>query len=230
MIPIFTGWDQREMAGWSAFANSVVERSSGLVQLIPLCMDAQKDGSNAFTYSRFLVPEFMVWAGWAIFLDGVDMICMEDIYELWKLRDPRYAVQVVKHDYHTKHARKYVGTEMEAPNEDYPRKNWSSVILWNCTHKAHFDARAALREEGGAFLHRFSWLRDEEIGELPVEWNWLADEYGANTNAKIVHFTAGIPGIKHYARSPHAQAWFMHSARSQEVPAERRIAEIASAR
>ncbi len=231
MMPrVFTGFDQRESAGWHAFAQSVIEHSENPVEMIPLASGLQRDGSNTFTYARFAVPELCNYGGWALFVDGADMICMADIHELWDLRDSHYAVQVVKHQYKTKHPRKYLGTEMEADNADYPRKNWSSVILWNCGHIAHFYAREKLLSEGGAYLHRFGWLDDDLIGELPIEWNWLADEYGANTKAKLIHFTAGIPSIYAHRHAPHAAAWHLYSARSNEGPAERRIKEVASAR
>jgi hypothetical protein len=231
LIRIFTGFDQREAIGWHAFTQSLIERTSVPISITPLAYEGlQKDGTNAFTYSRFLVPELCNFAGHAIFADGADMLCFADLAELWAMRDSKAAVQVVKHDYKTKYPRKYLGTEMESANENYPRKNWSSLILWNCGHMANFEARAKLRDAPGSFLHRFSWLKDSEIGELPAEWNWLADEYGANTAAKILHWTAGIPAINAHRHSAHAGEWQMASARSMESPAQIRIAEVASAR
>lgn len=207
MIRIFTGYDPRQAIGWHAFAQSVIDHTRDPVSIIPLTMNSQKDGTNAFTYSRFLVPELCDFSGFAIFADGVDMLAVGDFAELWTMRDSGKAVQVVKHQYATKHARKYVGTEMEAPNEDYRRKNWSSLILWNCAHPAHFYAREMLRGSDGKYLHRFSWLKEDDIGELPKEWNWLADEYGENQDAKLLHWTAGQPGFYHYKDAPHAAEW-----------------------
>lgn len=231
MLRIFTGWDQREAEGWHVFAQSVVEKCGQPVAIVPLNMNAQRDGTNAFTYSRFLVPHLCNFQGYAIFADGVDMVCQSDLAELWEQRSGWHAVQVVKHDYKTKHDRKYRGTVMEAANQDYERKNWSSLILWNC---AHYMNRVLTPEfvswQAGRFLHRFEWLPDERIGELSPDWNWLADEFGASTTAKIVHYTAGIPGIPAHAKVPHGQAWFYYRSRSHEIPEERRIAEVASAR
>jgi hypothetical protein len=105
-------------------------------------------------------------------------------------------VQVVKHDYKTKMPVKYLGSK----NEDYPRKNWSSVILWNCST---FPNRKLTPEfvmnATGADLHRFTWLDDERIGELPPEWNWLDVEYEYNPNAKLVHYTLGTPCFHEFA-------------------------------
>lgn len=219
MIRLFTGFDQREAVGWHAFAQSLIERASEPVQLIPMAQAAQRDGSNAFTYSRFLIPSLCDFSGWAIFVDGADMLLQADIAELWRLRDPRYAVQVVKHDYRTKYRRKYIGTVMECENRDYPRKNWSSVILWNCGHiRNFFLSPQNVADSTGADLHRFSWLADDEIGELPRAWNWLADEYGGNTAAKLLHFTAGIPAIFAHQHVPHAQDWFLTVSRACSGP------------
>lgn len=218
MIRLFTGWDERESIGWHAFAQSAIRRSSQPLAITPLST-ARADGSNTFTYSRFLVPELCDYEGFAIFVDGADMICTSDISELWELRDPSRAVQVVKHDYKTKFPRKYVGTVMECDNRDYSRKNWSSVCIWNCGHPANkLITREFVDEASGLALHGFDWLADDLIGELPIEWNWLADEYGVNVKAKILHFTSGIPAIPGYQRTPHAQYWFYESSQASRSP------------
>jgi hypothetical protein len=113
-------------------------------------------------------------------------------------------VQVVKHDYKTRMPVKYLGS----PNEDYPRKNWSSVILWNCSS---FPNRKLTPEfvqrSTGSELHRFSWLDDQRIGELPPEWNWLPDEYGPNPDAKLLHYTLGAPCFHEFADTPMGNEW-----------------------
>ena len=183
MIQLFTGWDAREAAGWHSFVDSVYKYASVPVTITRL-PERQKNGSNAFTFSRFLVPELCGYQGWALYMDGADMLMRADIAELWALQDERYAVQLVQHNYRTNFPRKYLGTPMESDNIEYPRKNWSSVVLWNCGHPA---LQSAIED------HRFAWLADELIGALPPEWNWLADEYGYNNKAKLLHWTAGIP-------------------------------------
>lgn len=206
MIPIYTGFDAREEVGWHTFASSVIERASEPVALVPLS-GKQGDGSNAFTYARFMVPELQRYKGWAIFADGSDMVCKADIAELWALRDPAYAVQVVKHEYKTKHPRKYVGTPMETDNRDYRRKNWSSLMLMNCEHddwRKMYDLSAFT----GAQLHGFDFLDNRDIGELPADWNWLVDEFGENEKAKILHWTAGIPAWEAYEKAPQASDWW----------------------
>jgi hypothetical protein len=205
MLNLYTGFDPREEIGWHVFCSSVMHRTTEAVAFIPI-HGPQRDGTNAFTYARFLVPELNRRKGFAIFADGCDMIVGADIRELMDLADPSYAVQVVKHDYKTRHPRKYLGTSMEAPNEDYPRKNWSSLMLINCEHDA-WRRLYDIFTRPGHELHRFAFLEDNEIGRLPIEWNWLADEYGPNPDAKLLHWTAGIPAFPAYAHGPHANDW-----------------------
>ena len=215
MIRLFYGFDPREEVGAHTFCSSVIHNASQPVAMTPLHLPmlpmysgGQRDGTNAFIYSRFLIPHLCEYNGWALFMDGADMVCKGDIAELWAMRDPFKAVQVVKHEYKTKHPRKYVGTSMESGNDDYPRKNWSSVMLINC---AHFDWRRITPEKvatmSGAELHRFAFLEARFIGELPMVWNWLADESGENKDAKVCHWTAGIPAWPHYAQAPMADEW-----------------------
>ena len=217
MINVFAGYDDREAVGYHTFCASLIRNASQPLSITPLHLDnlrgiyseVHKDGTNAFIYSRFLVPYLMGYKGWAIFVDGADMVCKGDIAELWAMRDYFKAVQVVGHDYKTKHPRKYVGTSIEADNGDYPCKNWSSVMLINCGHKA-WQGITPTGIEGmtGAQLHRFSFMKESEIGFLRPEWNWLADEFGENPNAKLLHYTAGIPAWEHYKDTPHAADWF----------------------
>jgi len=208
-IPIYVGHDSREAACYHTFCQSVIQHSNANVAFHPLYGD-QRDGTNAFTYARFLIPHLQNYDGFAIWCDG-DMILRDDIVNLWNLRDESKAVQVVKHQYTTNHSRKYIKTPMEALNFGYPRKNWSSVIIWNCSHPSNKILTPDLVEEsGGKFLHTFSWLNDDEIGEIPIEWNWLVSEYEPNAEAKILHWTLGSPGFEHYMRAEGAWEWNEH--------------------
>lgn len=211
LITVVVGFDQREAVAYHTFCQSVIDRSSRPVRFIPLAKntmhayrETHSDGSNAFVYSRFLTPFLAGYSGWAIYADG-DMVCDADIRELWDMQDDSKAVLVAKHAYRTKAAVKYFGNR----NEDYPRKNWSSLILWNCGHAANrILAPAFVEQATGAFLHRFSWLEDSAIGELPLEWNWLDIEYEPNEKAKLIHYTLGTPCFTEYADSPMAGKWW----------------------
>ena len=210
IIRIVVGYDKRESVAYHVFTQSVLEKSSVPVSFIPLSANTLKiykethaDGSNEFIYSRFLTPFRMDFSGWAIFADG-DMVCNSDIAKLWALRDENKAVHVVKHNYKTKKSVKYLGNK----NEDYPRKNWSSLILWNCGHPDNkILTPEFIQENPASFFHRFSWLDDSHIGELPLEWNWLAIEYPDNPNANIVHYTLGTPCFKEYSQGSMADYW-----------------------
>jgi lipopolysaccharide biosynthesis glycosyltransferase len=210
IIPVFIGYDPREAIAFHVCANSIIRNSSRPVSIIPVALNLFKDysethtdGSNHFIYTRFLVPYLMSWTGSAIFIDG-DMIVRGDVAELWDLRDMAKDVMVVKHDYKTKMKTKYLGSK----NEDYPRKNWSSVILWNCsTFPNRKLTPEFVQSQPGSFLHRFSWLDDERIGELPIEWNWLPDEFGPNPDAKLLHYTLGTPSFHEFADTPMAEEW-----------------------
>jgi lipopolysaccharide biosynthesis glycosyltransferase len=209
-IPVFVGYDPREAIAYHTCANSIIRNSSRPVAIVPVALnlfqdysETHTDGSNHFIYTRFLVPYLCDFAGHAIFIDG-DMIVRGDIAELWDLRDASKDVQVVKHDYKTRMPVKYLG----AKNEDYPRKNWSSVILWNCNSFPNRKLTPEfIQQSTGSFLHRFSWLEDERIDELPPEWNWLPDEYGPNADAKLLHYTLGTPCFQEFADTPQGNEW-----------------------
>ena len=210
LIPIFIGYDPREAVAYHVCANSIIRHASRPVSIIPLALnlftdytETHTDGSNQFIYSRFLVPHLMDYTGHAIFIDG-DMIVRSDIAELWQWRHKRYDVQVVKHNYETCMTEKYLGSK----NENYPRKNWSSVIIWNCESTANKRLTPEfVQRSTGAELHRFTWIRDEQIGDLPAEWNWLPDEYGPNCNADLLHYTLGAPCFHDFATTPMADDW-----------------------
>jgi lipopolysaccharide biosynthesis glycosyltransferase len=210
LIPIFIGYDPREAVAYHVCANSIIRHASRPVSIIPLALnlftdytETHTDGSNHFIYSRFLVPHLMEFSGHAIFMDG-DMIVRNDITQLWDQRNQSKAVSVVKHEYQTRLTEKYLGSK----NENYPRKNWSSVILWNCGHSDNQRLTPEfVQQSTGAELHRFSWINDTEIGTLEKEWNWLPDEYGVNTDAKILHYTLGAPCFHDFATTAMADEW-----------------------
>ena len=210
IVDIVVGFDQRESVAYHTFVQSVIEKSTIPTRFMPLSIgsltnykETHKDGSNDFIYSRFLVPHLMKFNGWAIYADG-DMVCLKNIKKLWDLRDDKFAVQVVQHDYKTKIKNKYWGNK----NENYPRKNWSSLILWNCNHQSHKRLTPEfIQKQTGAFLHRFSWIKDEEIGEVEKEWNWLAMEYEEKNDINLIHYTIGTPCFEEYQNKSLSSYW-----------------------
>ena len=119
---VFVGFDPREAAAYHVCCQSIIENTKAHVSFHPI-RGEMRDGSNAFTYARFLVPYLCGFNGTALFLDG-DMLVRGDIADLFALARLDRGCQVVKHDYKTKHPVKYLGNK----NEDYPRKNWSSPL------------------------------------------------------------------------------------------------------
>jgi lipopolysaccharide biosynthesis glycosyltransferase len=210
MIPIFIGYDPKESIAFHICVNSIIQNTKQPVNIIPLSLsllndykEIHSDSSNDFTYSRFLVPYLMKFENWAIFLDG-DMIIKEDISNLWNYKDETKDVMVVKHDYTTKSNAKYLSNK----NEDYPRKNWSSVMIFNCqNYPTRKLTPEYIEKSTGAHLHRFQWTSDDRVGALPAEWNWLPDEYGANSDAKLLHYTLGTPCFHEFATTTMADEW-----------------------
>jgi len=204
---LFCGYDRRESVGFHTFVHSVIKRASIPVEFIPV---SGLGGSNAFTLSRFLVPYLSGFTGRAIFMDASDMLMLADVKELADCFDPVYAVQVVKHpDYQSQHERKYIGTQMECEQSNYRRKNWTSVMLMNCDHPAWMGmVPEVIKAARPIHLLTLSNLKDHEIGELDPSWNVLIDEGQDDANAKVLHWTAGIPTFKHYQNARRSKDWF----------------------
>jgi hypothetical protein len=207
-IRIFLGYDKREAVGFHVCVQSILEHASVPVSITPVSGD-RRDGTNDFVYSRFLVPYLCNFQGHAIFADGSDMLFRKDIAYLWAHRPMYSAVSVVQQTYSTRHTRKYVGTPLEADNEDYPRKNWSSLMLFNC---AHFRNRVLDPEyvaaKSGSHLHRLEWLPDEFVTSVSREWNVLIGEENESLECAVAHFTLGIPSMPAYKDSRYADEWW----------------------
>ena len=214
---IYIGYDTREDIAYQVSKFSALQQSKN-VSVLPLKLDDLKEkglywrgedklGSTEFTFSRFLVPELNNYKGWALFCD-CDIIFLDDINNLFNLRDDKYAVMCVQHDYTPKE-----GTKMDGKQQTlYPRKNWSSLVLWNCGHPSNQKISKELindPETTGKYLHRFSWLEDREIGPIPHHWNWLAGWYKEpnDGNPKAIHYTEGGPWFENYRDCEYHQKW-----------------------
>lgn len=205
MIRLFAGYDPRETVGYCVFVSSVLEHASEPVMICGMRDLEQRDGSNAFSYARFRVPIVCEFKGWALFMDGSDQLVLGDLAELWALRDSRYAVQVVKHSYKTRHPMKYMGTDMQCLNIDYDRKNWASVMLINCEAPEWQEVAASPNHDRSTL--QFKGFDPARIGEVPAQWNVLIDEGMTDPNPKVLHWTAGIPAFSHYQNAPNAADW-----------------------
>jgi lipopolysaccharide biosynthesis glycosyltransferase len=222
-MKVYIGYDSREVAAYDAASKTLLEHSprsivtkldserlaaSGLLRrpvdrrgsMYDLVSGATC--STEFANSRFLVP-ILAQSGWALFVD-CDMLFFDDVDALMKLADPTKAVMVVKHKQVSES-----GTKMDGqPQTMYARKNWSSVMLFNCDHPG--NRRLSLDDVNnrpGRDLHAFYWLADDEIGDLPAEWNWLVDVQPQPREVKIAHFTLGGPWIKGWQPHAYDQLW-----------------------
>jgi hypothetical protein len=182
---------------------------------LPFYLEQHGDGSNSFIYTRFLVPFLNGYKGKALFIDG-DMLVRGNVAELFEHLTDDMDVAVVQHDYQTKFPKKYLGNK----NENYPRKNWSSVVLWNCGAIANrMLTPEFVQGATGSYLHRFSWVDDGRIGVIPKTWNWLVDEYEHNEDAKLFHFTAGTPCFESYRDCDHSAEWWHEFHRTVDADA-----------
>ena len=158
--------------------------------------------ATEFACSRFLVPHLAV-NGWALFMD-CDVLVRRDICDLFALADPSKAVMCVKHEHKPAEGAKMDGQAQTR----YARKNWSSLVLYNCDHSANRALTVDLvNSVPGRDLHRFCWLDDDLIGELPVEWNWLAGVSAPCEDPAIVHYTLGVPSMPGCEDAPFASEW-----------------------
>lgn len=206
MLDVFVGYDPREAVAYHTFCNSVIRNTSEPVRFTPLyqniCGIRQRDGSNTFSYSRFLVPYLMGFTGRALYCDG-DMICGGDIAELFSY-GAGAPVACVKHNYRTRQKVKYLNSR----NIDYPCKNWSSVMLFNCDAPAcSVLTPAFLAVQSGQSLHSFEWCGAQNVDRLPAEWNQLVGEYAEQPGTKLWHYTLGAPCFEDYATCDSADEW-----------------------
>lgn len=164
--------------------------------------------------ARFMVPYLARRRGarWVLFTDG-DVLFRDDIAKLFELADKRYAVMCVKHAYELTENQKMDGQ----PQVPYPRKNWSSVMLFNTEHPANEKLTVHMVNTlPGRDLHRFCWLEDDQIGALPARWNHLIGVHPHDPDAAIAHFTNGVPDMPGYEACPFADEWRASLAAARE--------------
>jgi len=213
MLNVFIGYDPNESIAFYTLAHSILRRASIPVGIAPL-MRSQLKGiytrsrgpteSTEFSLTRFLVPYLSGYAGWSLFMD-CDMLCLADVAELAAQidRQPDRAVLVCKHDYVPRTERKF----LDQVQTRYPRKNWSSLMLFN-NARCRGLTPAYVNSAPGLELHRFAWTDDASIGAIPLEWNWLVGEYDRCPEPKIVHFTLGGPYFDDTRDCDYAAEWF----------------------
>ena len=218
MIRVFIGFDPVETVSFHTLSHSIQARSSVPVSITPLMLSQLQDvltrerhplQSTDFSFSRFLAPYLCDFEGWALFMD-CDMLVLDDLAALWRLRDDAYAVQVVKHDHVPPETTKF----LSQPQSKYEKKNWSSVMLFN-NEKCKALTPDYVNTASGLELHRFQWLADEAlIGELPHRWNHLVgyDESVPVDQISNLHYTVGGPYFDEFKDTDYAAEWFAEHA------------------
>lgn len=213
MLKVFIGYDHAEAIAFNTLAHSIWREASRPVSItplrlnqLPLTRERNPKQSTEFSFSRFLVPYLCDYKGWALFLD-CDMLFRDDIAKLFNEHDPKYAVQVVKHpDYKSSVKEKFLGNTQT----NYPKKNWSSVMLFN-NDRCRSLTPQYVNFVSGLDLHRFNWLLNEEVGELSPKWNYLVGENTYQTpdvEPGNVHFTLGTPCFPEYSDCEYSEEWY----------------------
>lgn len=214
---IYVGWDSREDIAYQVAKHSILKHADN-VEVVPLKLNELSDqglvtrpidplASTQFTFTRFLVPHLNQYKGWALFVD-CDFLFRSDVNKLFDMADPSKAVMVVKHEYNVEDgAAKMDGQVQHA----YPRKNWSSCILFNCAHPKNIRGLDPIVSNNATMshLHQFRWLDDEDIGEIPHTWNWLVGHYNEPTDGRpdAIHYTLGGPWFDNYKDVEYADLW-----------------------
>lgn len=187
MNRIFIGYDPRQAVSYTVLQHSITARASEPVSITPLVLETlplKRQGLTPFTWSRFLVPWLCKGEGLALFLD-VDILVRGDISELFHLIDgvPDKAVWVSKNKM---------------------AFEWASVMAFNCDHP---DNRKLTPEfiETAAALHKISWT--DAVGNLPPEWNQLVGYDPPREDAKLLHFTQGVPAYPETIGGGYAAEW-----------------------
>jgi len=205
---VYIGYDSQQAEASEVCEYSIRKHSSPEIEIVHLKKndliakklynrnDRYDPKSTEFTYTRFLVPYLEDYTGLAMFVDS-DFLFTEavDLIETCiRTNDPSLskAVYVCQHDDYTpKNDTKFYGKRQLK----FPRKNWSSLMVFNCAHeKTRVLTPATISHETPQWLHRLHWA-EEYIGKVDLDWNYLVGEY-TNTHIlppKGIHFTNGGP-------------------------------------
>jgi len=207
MNKIFVGYDPEQDIAYQVCKHSLGRkvfpldqdelRSQGIYDRVDV------DASTPFSLTRFLVPYLSNYEGWSLFCDS-DFLWQCDVDEVFKLADDKYSVMVVKHEYTPKTTSKMVGQTQHV----YPRKNWSSLMLFN-NSKCKMLSPETVNNALPSYLHQLKWAFDEQIGSLPCEYNWLVGYYKETSTLKpkALHYTDGGPWLENYKDCDYSDLW-----------------------
>jgi hypothetical protein len=226
-FPVYVGWDSKEEIAYEICRHSLLARASVPAEVHPIKQAELRArglysrpidplAATEFTYTRFFVPFLAGYRGWALFCD-CDFLWLADIKDLLALLDDRYAVMCVHHDHRPPESWKMDHRQQTL----YPRKNWSSMVLYNCGHPANRALTPeVVNRETGAFLHRFQWLPDALIGAVPETWNWLEgwSRRPEKGRPNVVHFTRGGPWFAEWQDVDYGDLWLAERQAYEAAP------------
>jgi lipopolysaccharide biosynthesis glycosyltransferase len=198
MLKVFIGYDHRQPVAYNVLQHSIIKNASVPVSITPLVYhqlpihrddhwrgaNIKNKGLTPFTYSRFLVPYLSNYEGVSLFLD-IDIVVLDDIKKLFDLADPNFALQVVKNE---------------------KRFEWASVMLFN-NEKCKILTPDYIDDLNNNGLHQIKWLKEEDVGALPTEWNHLVGYDKPRPDAKLIHYTQGLPCYEETIMCEYSAAW-----------------------
>ena len=155
--------------------------------------------STPFTYTRFLVPYLCDYEGIALFMDS-DMLALGDVSELFHLPMDGLALRVRQHEYNPTETVKMGGKTQT----QYPRKNWSSLMLMNTPELDGLDQGGGRDPDAAPGCTASRPIPDEKIGDISEEWNVLDHMTGPT---KLLHYTSGGPWLPGCEDADHADLW-----------------------
>lgn len=188
---VFVGFDPRQPVAAQVLIHSIYARASKPVSITPLVLSQlpiTRRGLTDFTYSRFLVPYLCDFKDYAVFMDS-DVLCLGDVQEMVAtglmeqiVSGEPASVWVVPH-----------GMAFERP----------SVMVFN-----NEECKALTPEfvqDSKNPLFPLEWAK--RVGHLPKEWNHLVGYDPPNPDAKVIHFTQGIPCWPETEASEFCKEW-----------------------
>lgn len=185
MLRIFIGIDERQPVAYHVLVSSIQRRASRPVAITPLILNQlpiERRGLTSFTYSRYLVPYLCGYQGQGLFIDS-DMLLLGDIAELFDDATGA-AVDVVP----------FAGQfAFERP----------SVMLFDCAQCKSLTPEFIETNIPQDFA---TWTNN--VGALSPDWNHLVGYAQPNPNAKLIHYTQGVPGYKECRDCEYAAEWF----------------------
>lgn len=210
MLTVYVGYDSTQDIAFEVCKRSILHYNP-LVNVIKIDRKELKDaglfwredntGSTEFTYTRFLVPYLNNYKGWALFCDS-DFLWKCNIDDIMKYAKIEDAVSCVQHEYNECNGHIKMNGKSQ---EYYPRKNWSSLMLFNCSHPDCLKLNPqTVSTQTPAWLHRISWT--DAIGAIDKSYNYLVGYYDDEC-INALHFTDGGPWFKEYENVQYGEEW-----------------------